>query len=80
MSKLPIRKVVVGFVAGGLVWLAGQLGLLDHTVLGLSLDSEAVKSAAPWLVFAAVSYLVRDPRVRDLLDDTDLVDDELDGE
>lgn len=73
MSKLPIRKVIVGAVAAGITWGLQQLGIFDTTVLGVNLDSAAVSSAAPWIVGYLVSYLVRDPRVRDVIDDTDLL-------
>ena len=73
MNKLPIRKVVVGLVAAGLTWGLQRLGIFDTTVLGVNLDSAAVSSAAPWIVGYIVSYLVKDPRVLDVIDETDLL-------
>ena len=74
-NELPIRKVAVGAVAAFLTWVAQQLGIFDTTILGIALDSSAIQAASPWIIGYLVSYLVRDPRVMDVLDETDLLDD-----
>lgn len=52
---LPIRKVAVALVGGGLTWGAMRLGL--------NLGSDAANQAATVLIGLAFAYAEKDPRV-----------------
>ena len=57
-NLLPIRKVAVAAVGGGLTWLALRAGM--------DLGSAEANQAASVLVALGFAYAEKDPRVRDV--------------